>query len=111
MKTLIAATLLSCAILSTNVFSAQLPPIAQRVKEIAENNKLLFSPECTDYLYMPDSEPGIDSVIVVEKHDGHCSGDPGTQPRLFTVNVDKKSNKMTSDISDPSEADFSPFPK
>ncbi|MGL4681596.1 hypothetical protein RIN66_01810 [Hafnia alvei] len=81
------------------------------VKKIAEKNKLLYSPECTDYLYMPDSEPGIDSVIVVEKHGGRCPGDPGTQPRLFTVNVDQKTHKMTSDINDPTEPDFSAFPE
>ncbi|MDI3361893.1 hypothetical protein QQF21_03190 [Lelliottia sp. V89_10] len=110
MKKLIATTLLACAILSTNVFSAQLPPVAQKVKNIAEKNKLLYSPECTDYLYMPDSEPGIDSVIVVEKHEGRCPGDPGTQPRLFTVNIDQKTHEMTSDINDPAEPEFSAFP-
>jgi len=96
--------------LTTNAFSAPLPEAAQKVKKIAEQKKLLFSPECTDYLYMPDSEPGIDSVIVVEKHEGNCSGDPGTQPRLFTVNIDQKTHEMTSDINDPDEPVFSAFP-
>ncbi|TBM08661.1 hypothetical protein [Hafnia alvei] len=110
MSKLIYAALVSFTMLTTNAFSAPLPEAAQKVKKIAEQKKLLFSPECTDYLYMPDSEPGIDSVIVVEKHEGNCPGDPGTQPRLFTVNIDQKTHEMTSDINDPGEPEFSAFP-
>lgn len=110
MSKLICVALLSFILLTTNAFSAQLPEAAQKVKEIAEQKKLLFSPECTDYLYMPDSEPGIDSVIVVEKHEGNCPGDPGTQPRLFTVNIDQTTHEMTSDINDLVDFEFSAFP-
>jgi hypothetical protein len=67
-------------------------------KKILEQKKLLVSPECTDYLYIPDNEPGIDVVSVVEKHGGNCPGDPQVQHRLFSVSVDKKTHKMESDI-------------
>jgi hypothetical protein len=109
MKKIICVTFLSFTILITNAFSADLPAVVQMVKKIAEQKKLLSSPKCTDYLYMPDSEPGVDSVIVVEKHNSRCPGDPGTQPRLFTVNVDKKTHEMTSDINSPAESEFSTF--
>lgn len=67
--------------------------------------------ECTDYLYIPDNEPGIDVVNVVEKHGGNCPGDPQTQPRLFSVSVDKRTHKMQSDINDPEDGTLSPLRK
>lgn len=43
-------------------------PLDQLVKKITEQRKLLRFPECADYLYIPNGEPGIDIVDVVEKH-------------------------------------------
>lgn len=109
MKKSIFITLLSYMALTANAFSAELPPIMQLVKKTLEEKKLLVSPECTDYLYIPDNEPGVDVVNVVEKHGGSCSGDPQTQPRLFSVSVGKKTHKMKSDINDPEDGTLSPL--
>ncbi|EBY0373019.1 hypothetical protein DUP93_09835 [Salmonella enterica subsp. enterica serovar Toulon] len=109
MKRLIPIALFGYLILSVNAFSTELSPIAQLVKKTLEERKLLVSPECTDYLYIPDNEPGVDVVNVIEKHGGSCPGDPQTQPRLFSVSVDKKTHKMESDINDPEDGTFSPL--
>lgn len=89
---------LMCILATSNVHSEKLSPIAQRVKRIVELHKLVREPECVDYVYIPDSEPGIDVVDIVEKHGGLCSGDPQTAPRIFSVYVDKGTYKMESDI-------------
>lgn len=98
MKKIIYITLLGYVLLSAKAFSTELPLISQLVKKILEHEKLISSPECTDYFYIPDYEPGIDAVDVMEKHGGICPGDPQVQHRLFSVFVDKKTHKMESDI-------------
>ncbi|EJH7015808.1 hypothetical protein NFT50_004377 [Salmonella enterica] len=98
MKAIIYITLLGYVFLSVKAFSTVLPPIAQQVKKILEHEKLISSPECTDYIYIPDYESGIDAVDVVEKHGGSCHGDPQVQHRLFSIFVDQKTHKMESDI-------------
>ena len=70
-------------------------PLDQLVKKITEQRKLLRVPECADYLYIPNGEPGIDIVDVVEKHTGGCPGDPQTQPTIFSVFIDKKHTKWS----------------
>ncbi|EAW9311556.1 hypothetical protein OK25_21675 [Salmonella enterica] len=109
MKKLVYITLLGYATFTANAFSTELPPIVQLVKKTLEQRKLLVSPECTDYLYIPDNEPGVDVVNVVEKHGGNCPGAPQTQPRLFSVSVDKRTHKMQSDINDPEDGTLSPL--
>ncbi|EGT3575888.1 hypothetical protein F6R83_23365 [Citrobacter amalonaticus] len=109
MKKSISITLLACIVLTAKAFSTELPPIVQLVKKALEEKRLIVSPECTDYLYIPDNEPGVDVINVVEKHGGKCPGDPQTQPRLFSVSVDKTTHKMESDINDPEEGVFSPL--
>ncbi|HCL6627773.1 TPA: hypothetical protein N2R15_002484 [Citrobacter amalonaticus] len=109
MKKLICMSLFSYVVLTVNAFSSELPPIVQLVKKTLEQKKILSSPECTDYLYLPDNEPGVDVVNVVEKHGGSCPGDPQTQPRLFSVYVDQKTHKMESDINDPVNEILSPL--
>lgn len=109
MKKLIPIALFGYLILSVNAFPTELSPIVQLVRKTLEEKKLLISPECTDYLYIPDNEPGVDVVDVVEKHGGSCPGDPQTQPRLFSVSVDKKTHKMESDINDPEGGTLSPL--
>lgn len=96
---------------TSNAFSNELPPVVQLVKKTLEQKKLLASPECTDYLYIPDNEPGIDVVNVVEKHGGDCPGDPQIQHRLFSVFVDQKTHKMESDINDPEDGTLSRLPE
>ena len=98
---------------SNEVFSESLPGTSQLVKQIVEKKKLLespFSPECVDYVYLPDNEPGVDTVNVEEKHGGSCPGDPQTSHRLFTVNVNKKTHEMSSDINNPGDGVYLPFP-
>ena len=96
--------------IDSNAESAPLPLAAQQVKSIVEQNKLVPTPECIDYVYIANDEPGVDVVDVVEKHDGNCPGDPQVQHRLFSVSVDQKTHKMTSDINDPTEPTLSAFP-
>lgn len=110
MKKYRSVTFLSLMLLTTNVMSVQLPFAVQFVKNTLEQKKLLSSPTCTDYINTPDFEPDVDSVDVIEKHGGGCPGDPQVQHRLFTVNVNKKTHEMTSDINDPGEPEFSAFP-
>ncbi|EAQ8939996.1 hypothetical protein D8T17_23200 [Salmonella enterica] len=98
MEKVIYVALFSYIALTTNTFSTELPPIAQQVKKILEQNKLLDDPKCTDYTYIPDYEPGVDAVDVMEKHGGNCPGDPQIQHRLFSVFVDQKTHAMESDI-------------
>lgn len=83
---------------SGSVDSAPLSPLAQQVKKIVEQKKLIPNPECADYLYIPDDEPGVDIVNIMEEHGGNCPGDPQTEPRIFSVYVDQKTQEMESDI-------------
>lgn len=111
MKKIIYITLLGYVTFTSNAFSNELPPVVQLVKKTLEQKKLLASPECTDYLYIPDNEPGIDVVNVVEKHGGDCPGDPQIQHILFSVFVDQKTHKMESDINDPEDGTLSRLPE
>ena len=43
-------------------------PLDQFIKKMTEQKKLLSVPECAEYLYIPNGEPRIDIVDVVEKH-------------------------------------------
>lgn len=98
---------------SNTVFSEPMPITSQLVKQMVEKKKLLpppLSSECVDYVYFPDNEPGMDSINVVEKHGGNCPGDPQISHRLFTVNVNKKTHEMSSDISNPEDGIYLPFP-
>lgn len=96
--------------IASNAESASLPLVAQQVKKIVEQNKLVPTPACVDYDFIADDEPGVDVVNVMEKHGGNCLGDPQVQHRLFSVSVDQKTHKMTSDINDPTEPTLSVFP-
>lgn len=98
MEKLICITFVSLFILSTNALSTELPPVAKQIKKILEQEKLISSTECTDYIYIPNYEPGMDAVDVMEKHGGICPGDPQVQHRLFSIFVDKKIHNMESDI-------------
>ncbi|EHM5999258.1 hypothetical protein ACN3YA_000640 [Salmonella enterica subsp. enterica serovar Putten] len=97
-KKIIYGFALICILVTSNVHSEKLSPVAQQVKNIVEKQKLVREPQCVDYVYIPDSEPSIDVVDIVEKHGGSCSGDPQTAPRIFSVFVNKKTHKMESDI-------------
>ena len=99
--------------ISNTVFSEPLPATSQLVKKIVEEKKLLPSPisyECVDYVYLSDNESGVDAVNVVEIHGGTCPGDPQISHRLFTVNVNRKTHEMTSNISSSEDGDYLPFP-
>ncbi|MFX4315879.1 hypothetical protein F8O53_28980, partial [Enterobacter sp. 63] len=87
-----------CSTLFTMSVKAVEVPLDQLVKKITEQRKLLRDPECAEYLYIPNGEPGMDIVDVVEKHAGGCPGDPQTQPTIFSVFVDQKTHKMESNI-------------
>lgn len=86
--------------------SHQASVIAQ-VKQTAEQEKLIASPACTDYLYTANAEQGMDRVNVMEKHGGHCGGDPQIQHRLFSVYVDQQTHQMLSDVADPTDGTLS----
>lgn len=112
MKKLIYIFVVGFVLLTDSAFSESLPPVAQYVKKILEQKKLLSDPKCTDYVYLPDGEPGIDVVDVVEKHSGSCHGDPQTAPRIFSIYIDQKTHKMESDINpdDRVNSTSAPFP-
>lgn len=113
MKLIVHVFALIFLFVSSEAFSVSLPAISQLVKQIVEEKKLLaspLSPECVDYVYLPDNEPGMDSVNVIEKHGGNCPGDPQILHRLFTVDVNKKTHEMSSDINSPEDGIYLPFP-
>ncbi|WP_343647998.1 hypothetical protein [Enterobacter sp.] len=98
MKKILFIVLFTYITLITDAFSTELAPVAQQVKNILEQTNLLEDAECTDYAYIPDYEPGVDAVNIIEKHDENCPGDPQIQHRLFSVFVDQKTHTMASDI-------------
>ncbi|EBY0373018.1 hypothetical protein DUP93_09830 [Salmonella enterica subsp. enterica serovar Toulon] len=111
MKIFICILALCSALFTLNVKAVEVP-LDQLVKKITEQRKLLRVPECAEYLYIPNGEPGVDIIDVVEKHTGGCPGDPQTQPTIFSVFVDKKTHKMESniDIDDQVNGTRSGFP-
>jgi hypothetical protein len=71
-------------------------------KAIRESHLTNRPDECLAYRF--DSKSLKDSYLVeVRENHQHpgCGGDPQTQPRLFTVKVDKKSHKMSTDVASP----------
>lgn len=81
--------------------------VISQVRKTVEQEKLVSSPACTDYLFQANTEQGMDLVYVMEKHGGHCGGDPQTHPRLFNVYVDQKTHQMLSDVKDPADGTLS----
>ncbi len=75
-------------------------PVVQLVKTTVEKEKLVSNPVCTEYLFTPDAEEGLDRVDVMEKHGGKCGLDPQIQHRLFSVLIDQKTHQMLSDKDD-----------
>lgn len=71
------------------------------VKSAIVRNKLVTHPECLDFLFTRNINPGLDQVEVLEHHDLACGGDPQVEHRLFEVLVDQKTHRMTSDAADP----------
>lgn len=106
LKHIILGTL---ALASTQVFAASphQNSVISQVKKTAEQEKLITSPACTDYLFKANAEEGMDLVNVMEKHGGRCGGDPQIQHRLFSVYVDQKTHQMLSDVKDPAEGTLS----
>lgn len=51
MKKTIYVALFSYIVLTTNAFSTELPPVAQQVKKILEQNKLLDDPKVSQKRY------------------------------------------------------------
>lgn len=84
--------------------------VIQQVKTTVEKEKLVTNPACTDYLFTPDGQPGLDLVDVVEKHGGACPGDPQVQHRLFSVYVDQQTKQMISDKDDPVDGTLALLP-
>ena len=90
---------------SGNALSAEthkIDPVTHRVKQIVEQDKLVSAPQCVDYFLTKNIKPGVDLIDVLEKHNSQCGGDPQTHPRLFSVYVDQKTQRMASDVADPS---------
>lgn len=81
--------------------------VVKSVKNTVEQEKLVTNPECTDYLFSKNAQPGLDLVNVMEKHGGNCPGDPHIQHRLFSVYVDQKTGQMLSDKDDPEDGTLS----
>ncbi|PWW11401.1 hypothetical protein [Mangrovibacter plantisponsor] len=75
--------------------------VISQVKHTVETEKLITNPECTEYLFTANAEPGVDLVDVMEKHGGKCGLDPQVQHRLFSVYVDQKTHQMATDDGDP----------
>ncbi len=60
--------------------------------------------ECLIYRFDPRASKDEYIVEVRENHSrAACGGDPQTEPRLFTVKVDKKTQKMSADEGSPEQ--------
>jgi len=83
--------------------------VLQRVRTAVTRNHLTrVPPQCLSF-EVDDSPPaGMILVNVREKHHEGCSGDPATSPRLFSVRVSRKSNKMWTDAKSDS-GEFEPL--
>lgn len=85
----------------------KIDPVTNRVKQIVEQEKLVSAPQCVDYFLTKNIKPGVDLIDVIEKHNSQCGGDPQTHPRLFSVYIDQKTQRMASDADNPSgDGDF-----
>ena len=79
------------------------------VSKALRNARLLNRPDAC-YAYRFDSAPGRGAYVVdvMENHrHAECGGDPGTQPHLFTVHVDKTTRVISQDVHTP--GDFQPL--
>jgi len=66
--------------------------------------------ECLAFQFNPNPKKDFFLVDVRENHHyAKCGGDPNTSPRLFSVMVDKKSGKMSTDQGSTDGA-FHPLP-
>ena len=58
--------------------------------------------ECLAYRFDSNESEDAYLVEVMENHRrASCGGDPQTQPRLFTIRVDKKTQAMSTDQGSP----------
>ena len=71
-----------------------------RVARAIRKHRLTKLPvECLTFLADETPGPGSLRIEVREKHGGKCGGDPATSPRLFTVEVDRKSGRIFTDAN------------
>ncbi len=71
-------------------------------KEIRTAHLTELTDTCLAYRFHANPSEGAYLVDVRENHrDASCGGDPGTQPKLFTVRVDKQNQEMSSDKGTP----------
>jgi len=79
-------------------------------KAIRRNHLVSQRDECIAYEFDADASKETFIVEVRENHrDSKCQGDPQTSPRLFTVRVNKKTGRMSTDANSPS-GDFHTLP-
>ncbi len=70
--------------------------IDQVRKAIVRNHLTSLKSQCL--LFDVDSnDPDATFVDVRERHGGQCGGDPSVEPRLFTIRIDRKTGKMSTD--------------
>jgi hypothetical protein len=74
-----------------------------RVGEAVLRHKLVADLRCVSFVITRKVHPSIDQVELRERHDAACGGDPGTEPRLFEVIVDRTNGQMATNTADPSE--------
>jgi hypothetical protein len=72
-----------------------------------QENKLAAAPAQCMSFNVDRSDAEVYNVIVRERHDEQCGGDPETAPRLFTFIIGRQSGKMLTDARDPGR--FSPL--
>lgn len=74
-----------------------------RVRQAVISHRLVDNADCVDYVITRNIHPRVDQVELREHHDAKCGGDPQTAPRLFNVIVDRKTQEMATDASDPAD--------
>lgn len=100
---LLTAALFTAAV-STPAFAALTDDeLIARVGEAVVRHKLVADLRCVSFVITRKVHPSINQVELRERHDATCGGDPGTEPRLFEVIVDRMNGQMATNAADPAE--------
>lgn len=99
--TLVRTAVLLMLVAAPAAAADQATMAVERSVAVIEANQLTrVGPDCLLF----DVEPGprhLLDVIVREKHDQRCGGDPEIEPTLFTIRIDKAHRIVTTDAGSP----------
>lgn len=78
------------------------PELVLAVQAIQQHKLTSLSTKCLRFgISRQPVNPEIAEIRVFEKHNAECGGDPQTQPRLFDMQVNKKTKQIWTDARTP----------